>query len=91
MSRNRIIYQSEGVYVSKNQLSTSQADHKQLKRIQGIDYSFEVPRQYINQYGQLGAIDSIVTASPTVSVNLSYYLTDLENELVISCVSAYVS
>lgn len=80
MSRNRIIYQSEGVYVSKNQLSTSQADHKQLKRIQGIDYSFEVPRQYINQYGQLGAIDSIVTASPTVSVNLSYYLTDLENE-----------
>ena len=80
MSRNRIIYQSEGVYVSKNQLSTSQADHKQLKRIQGIDYSFEVPRQYINQYGQLGSIDSIVTASPTVSVNLSYYLTDLENE-----------
>jgi hypothetical protein len=80
MSRNRIIYQSEGVYVSKNQLSTSQADHKQLKRIQGIDYSFEVPRQYINQYGQLGAIDSIVIASPTVAVNLSYYLTDLENE-----------
>lgn len=80
MARNRIIYQSEAIYSSKNILSTSEQDHKQLKRIQSIDYSFTVPREYINQYGQLGAIDAIVTQSPTVSVNLSYYLTDLENE-----------
>lgn len=80
MARNRIIYQSEAIYVSKNKLSTSEQDHKQLKRIQSADYSFTVPREYINQYGQLGAIDALVTQSPTVSINLSYYLTDLENE-----------
>jgi len=80
MSQNRIIYQSEALYVSKNELSTSETDHKQLKRIQNIDYSFNIPRQYINQYGQLGAIDAIVVASPTVSLNFSYYLTNLDNE-----------
>jgi hypothetical protein len=80
MSRNRIIYQSEALYISKNKLSTFESDHKQLKRIQNIDYSFSVPREYINQYGQLSAIDSIVYQSPTVSLNFSYYLTDLENE-----------
>jgi hypothetical protein len=80
MPRNRIIYQSEALYVSKNKLSTSESDHKQLKRIQNIDYSFSVPREYINQYGQLSAIDSIVYESPTVSLNFFYYLSDLENE-----------
>lgn len=80
MARNRIIYQSEAVFVSKNQLSTSEEDHKQLKRIQKVDYSFSVPREYINQYGQLGSIDAIVTESPIVSLNFSYYLTNLDNE-----------
>ena len=80
MSQNRIIYQSEAVYVSKNEISTSENDHKQLKRIQNVDYSFNIPREYINQYGQLGAIDAIVIASPTVSLNFSYYLTNLDNE-----------
>lgn len=80
MSQNRIIYQSEALYVSKNELSTSESEHKQLKRIQNVDYSFNIPREYINQYGQLGAIDAIVIASPTVSLNFSYYLTNLDNE-----------
>ena len=79
MSQNRIIYQSEALYVSKSELSTSQREHKQLKIIQNVDYSFNIPREYINQYGQLGAIDSIVIASPTVSLNFSYYLTNLDN------------
>ena len=81
MSQNRIIYQSEALYVSKNELSTSESEHKQLKRIQNVDYSFNIPREYINQYGQLGAIDAMVIASPTVSLNFSYYLTNLDNEI----------
>jgi hypothetical protein len=80
MSRNRIIYQSEALFISENELSTSEVHHKQLNRIQNIEYSFEIPRQYINQYGQLGAIDSMVVSSPTVSLNFSYYLTNLDNE-----------
>lgn len=80
MARNRVIYQSEGLFVSSGLSSKSAAEHKQLKRVQSANYSFEITRQDVNQFGQLARIDALVLQSPTVSLDLSYYLADGFNE-----------
>jgi hypothetical protein len=80
MARNRVIYQSEGLYVSEAANSTAAGKHFQLKRVQSANYNFNIARQDVNQYGELARIDSIVLESPTVALDFTYYLTDGENE-----------
>lgn len=80
MSRNRVIYQSEGLFTSSGLNSTNSGEHKQLKRVQSANYSFEIARQDVNQFGQLARIDALVLQSPTVSLDLDYYLADGFNE-----------
>ena len=80
MSRNRVIYQSEGLYVSSGLNSTGSGEHKQLRRVQSANYSFEIARKDVNQFGQLARIDALVLQSPTVSLDLDYYLADGFNE-----------
>jgi hypothetical protein len=80
MARNRVIYQSEGLFVSSGLSSKASGEHKQLKRVQSANYSFEITRQDVNQFGQLARIDALVLQSPTVSLDLSYYLADGFNE-----------
>ena len=80
MGRNRVIYQSEALYVSKNINSTGSGDHYQLTRVQSANYNFDIARQDVNQFGQLARIDALVLQSPTVSLDFSYYPTDGSNE-----------
>jgi hypothetical protein len=80
MSRNRVIYQSESLYVSKNVGSTLTGDHHELIRVQSANYGFTINRQDVNQYGNLARIDSLVLEPPTVNFDFSYYLTDGLNE-----------
>lgn len=80
MARNRVIYQSEGLYVSEQYNSTGSGDHFQLKRVQSANYNFNIARQDVNQYGQLARIDSIVLETPTVGLDFTYYVTDGKNE-----------
>lgn len=80
MSRNRVIYQSEGLFISSGLNSTGSGEHKQLKRVQSANYSFEIARKDVNQFGQLARIDALVLQSPTVSLDLDYYLADGFNE-----------
>ena len=80
MSRNRVIYQSEGLYVSKDASLGAITDHEQLNRVQSANYSFTINRQDVNQFGDLARIDSLVLDPPTVSLDFSYYLTDGFNE-----------
>ena len=80
MARNRIIYQSEAIYVSQNVKSTGSKGHEQLHRVQSANYSFNVARQDVNQFGQLSRIDSIILEAPTASVDLTYLLADGFNE-----------
>jgi hypothetical protein len=79
-SRNRVIYQSEALYVSKNIASTTTGEHAQLKRVQSANYNFSIERQDVNQFGQLARIDALVLKSPTVSLDVTYYPTDGLNE-----------
>ena len=84
MARTRVIYQSEAVYCTVNSAfnaaALSDGDIEQLARVQSANYSFSVSRQDVNQFGNLAAIDQIITESPTVSFDTSYYLANFSNE-----------
>jgi len=80
MARNRVIYQSEALYVSENAGSTTEAKHEQLTRVQSANYNFTINRQDVNEFGQLARIDSIVMDAPTVGLDFTYYATDGFNE-----------
>jgi hypothetical protein len=88
MARNRIIYQSEALYAGP---SPATGDHfsagntgtnlvNQLHRVQSANYSFNIARQDVNQFGELGAIDRVILESPTVSLDFSYILNSFGNE-----------
>ena len=55
----------------------------QLQRVQNINYSFNINRQDINQFGELAAIDRVILDSPTVSLDFSYLLANFGNEKVL--------
>lgn len=98
--RKRVIYQSEALYVG----STGDADGSsetptQLRRIQSANYSFDVARTDVNQFGQLAAVDRIILEQPTVSLDFNYLVTDGFNESGIglslnhpnSCIAHFLS
>jgi len=95
MSRNRIIYQSLGVFVSQTGASQMQTgsyvssvplgtgvkyDILELSRVQSFDTDFSRNLKDVNQFGNLGFIDRLDTEAPTVSASTSYYVTDGLNE-----------
>ena len=80
MAKNRVIYQSEALYVSKDASSQGTGDHAQLNRVQSANYSFNISRQDVNQFGQLAKVGSMVLEAPTVSMDTSYLVTDGFNE-----------
>ena len=80
MSRNRVIYQSEALFVSKEHTSQNASDHEQLHRVQSANYGFSVSRQDVNQFGNLARIDSIILEAPTVNFDVTYYPTNGFNE-----------
>ena len=83
MPRNRVIYQSESVFVSKSLDSRFDFDHNELRRLQGANYGFTMNRTDVAQYGKLGRIDSINLDLPTVNLDMSYFLGDGYNEEVL--------
>jgi hypothetical protein len=74
-ARNRILYQSEALGVSKPGGSPAF-----LRRVQSVNYSFSVGRTDVNQFGELAAIDRVILEQPTVTMDFSYILHGLENE-----------
>ena len=84
MSRNRVIYQSEALFVSDGTLIPT-AEHantkiKQLHRVQSANYGFSISRQDVNQFGNLARIDAIILEPPTVNLDFTYYLHTGNNE-----------
>ena len=79
-SRNRVIYQSESLFVSENVGSLTKAEHEELIRVQSANYGFTINRTDVNQFGNLARIDSLVLEPPTVNFDFSYYLSNGKNE-----------
>jgi hypothetical protein len=84
MARKRVIYQSEAIFVGPSgggsSVSNAYSLSKQLNRVQSANYSFNIARQNVNQFGQIGAIDQVILEAPTVSLDFSYYANSGENE-----------
>ena len=80
MANNRVIYQSDALFVSEAVDSTGEGEHAQLRRVQSANYSFNISRQDVNQFGQLARLEAVILESPTVSFDASYYLGDGFNE-----------
>ena len=83
MPKNRIIYNSQSLYVSQvhsTGMQLSNDDIKQLSRIQNFDT--EISRNYIdiNELGNLSYITNIENKNPEIKANFSYFLTNGENE-----------
>jgi len=109
MARNRVIYQSEALFVSPNSTGyhfsgegstgismatgilgiggTHVRDSgnmvSQLSRVQSANYSFTINRTDINEFGRLARIDALITESPTVSLDFTYYPIDGKNEALL--------
>lgn len=87
MPRNRVIYQSDALFVSTGNIATNAAhtsgDIAQLHRVQSANYGFSIARQDINQFGNLARIDSIIMEPPTVNMDFTYYLGSGTNETLL--------
>ena len=82
MARNRIIYQSEALFVGGTGVSGT-GDFTQIHRVQSANYSFDLTRQDINQFGQLASVDRLILEQPTVSLDFSYYTQSGDQEVAI--------
>lgn len=80
MGRNRVIYQSEALFVKDMAEHGSLGASDQLLRVQDITHGVELNRTDINEFGQLAAIDRKVIEPPTVNLEFSYYLHGGRNE-----------
>jgi hypothetical protein len=69
-----------GIGGNSNDIHNASNLVNQLQRVQTANYSFNVARTDVNQFGQLAAIDRVILTSPTVSLDFSYILANLANE-----------
>jgi hypothetical protein len=85
MPKNRIIYNTLGVFVSQttgvleDQVNIEVGDVKQLTRLQSFDFDINKNYETLEELGSLSAI-SIENDNPTITANLSYYLANHYNE-----------
>ena len=79
MARNRVIYQSEALYVGPTTGGFSSV-HNELHRVQSISHDMSATRTDIFEFGRLAALDKVMIEAPTVSLDFSYLLTNGENE-----------
>jgi hypothetical protein len=93
-TRNRIIYQSEALFVD---LATRTSDDghsetaQQLYRVQDISHDMDINRTDIFEFGQLAPLTRQIIEAPTVSLDFSYLLADGENEKRIGLVTDGIS
>ena len=86
MARNRVIYQSEALFAGQKSTRTTivnahtHSDIHQIHRVQSANYSFNIARTDVNQFGELAAIDRVALETPTVSLDFTYLLANFSNE-----------
>lgn len=79
MARNRVIYQSEALFIGPKAGGEHTA-HSELHRVQNISHDMSATRTDIFEFGRLAALDKVMIEAPTVSLDFGYLLTNGENE-----------
>jgi hypothetical protein len=80
MSRTRVISAAEALYTSASPATGANQTATQLYRVQSATYNFKVNRVNVNQFGSLAPVSKEINETPTVSLDFSYFLTNLLNE-----------
>jgi hypothetical protein len=82
MSKNRILYNSQALYVSQVDATGMQlgTDIKQLYNIQSFDLNNNHNFTDINELGNLTSRNRFETKNPDITANFSYFITNGENE-----------
>tara|TARA_Y100000310_G_scaffold303657_1_gene342181 strand:- start:48 stop:2564 length:2517 start_codon:yes stop_codon:yes gene_type:complete len=73
-------FSNNSEWASSNTTAGTESLLRQIKRVQSINYSWNVGRTDVNQLGNLARIDSAILTAPTVSLDFTYLLTDGKNE-----------
>lgn len=82
MARNRTTSANLALLVGPTPATGSHAAGlDQILRIQSLSYSFDNPKENIQQYGSAASIARETTNPPNVSLNFSYYVTSIDNEV----------
>lgn len=68
------------VQVSGGQNPATGSLIRELHRVQSANYSYNVSREDVNQFGELAAIDRVQLEAPSVSLDFSYLSANLQNE-----------
>jgi len=79
MARNRIFYPNEAVFAGPSPATGVQTTINQLHRVQSANYSFNVGREFVQEFGVLAPIDQVITTPPSVSLDVSYFVTNVNN------------
>jgi hypothetical protein len=77
---NRIIYQAQALFVGNSPCTGAQTGILQIHRVTTVSHSYNIPRQDVNQFGQLAALEKIIIQPPTVSLDFGYHVTNIRNE-----------
>lgn len=91
MARNRIFYPVNALFVGPSGSFPATGQHfqsgnsginyvKQLHRIQSANFSFNISRTDINQFGAVAAVGREIIQQPTVNLDFSYYVNSVANE-----------
>ena len=73
MARKRIIYQSQSVAIRQDSPAGA-TFNTAVAGVQSLNYGVDVSREDVMQYGDLGAIDRVITDAPSVSMDTSFYV-----------------
>ena len=81
-TRNRILYQSEALYVGSATGTSGDLPYSatQLNRVQDISHDLDINRTDIFEFGRLAPLTRQVVDAPVVSLDFSYLLADGDNE-----------
>lgn len=79
MARNRIIYQSEALFVGPTDGGQHTA-HKHINRVQSISHDMSATRTDIYEFGRLAPLDKVMIEAPTVTLDFSYLCTNGDQE-----------
>ena len=74
---NRLLYSSQSLLVSSGLYSPNLTE---LERVLSINHGANIARQDVTVFGSRAPIDRIIVDAPTVSMDISYLVTDGTNE-----------
>lgn len=80
MPRIRTISAAEALFVSTSPATGAQTGIYQLHRVQSCSRAWNLNRQNVSQFGALAPLSREINEAPTVTLDFSYFLTNVLNE-----------